>query len=906
MILNFAATVRRYVNLLGEQFEESLTKVPSLDHDRILRVFWAMISATMRTNYYQMTEHFTGLPAAIAFKLVPRMIPDMPLPRPEHEIWVYSPHVEAVHLRFGSIARGGLRWSDRREDFRTEILGLVKAQEVKNAVIVPDGAKGGFFAKKLPDPEIDKAAWLRAGVSAYQDFIESLLSVTDNLIDGVVIHPPNVVCHDPDDTYLVVAADKGTASFSDIANRISIDQGYWLGDAFASGGSAGYDHKKMGITAKGAWESVKRHFLEMEIDTQSEDFTVVGIGDMSGDVFGNGMLLSEHIRLIAAFDHRNIFIDPNPNAALSYKERFRLFNEPASTWLDYNAELISAGGGVFMRSAKSITLTTEMRSALDINVESSHCTPDELIGFILRAQVQLLWNGGIGTYVKASTQTNVDVGDKANDAIRINGSELRAQVVGEGGNLGITQLGRVEAARNGVRLNTDAIDNSAGVDTSDHEVNIKILLSPALASGNLTVADRDALLRRMTGAVSELVLRDNFDQNVVLSNARAGSVRLLTVHQRMIKDLERKEILNRAIENLPDEEQFGILKAANLGLTSPELAVLLAYAKIDVTRSLNDSDFGLDPWCDHIVTSYFPDSLSEWGRENILNHPLRVPIVNTVIANQLINIGGITFVFRAVEETGANPVEVVKAALAAMRIFGIDTTWQWINELPITVSIRARVALHLEVRRLLDRAVRWFLQHRGSGIDVATEVRTYAETVAEYSPGVTGALKGNESERFLRMSQRFIDAGAPDDLAHRAAGGLDVFSLLDITEIARKTETEIPEVIQVYFTLSERFEVDQLLVSITGLPRGDRWTALARQAMRTDLYAVIADLTLRVLDATEVDSAAARVHEWESNRVEGIARTRGTLDEILHSEDIDLATLSVALRVLRNLVAQAN
>ena len=890
----------------SEQFEESLTKVPSLDHDRILRMFWAMISATMRTNYYQKTEHVTGLPVAIAFKLVPRMIPDMPLPRPEHEVWVYSPHVEAVHLRFGSIARGGLRWSDRREDFRTEILGLVKAQEVKNAVIVPVGAKGGFFAKKLPDPDIDKAAWLREGVSAYQDFIESLLSVTDNLIDGVVVHPPNVVCHDSDDTYLVVAADKGTASFSDIANRISIDKGYWLGDAFASGGSAGYDHKKMGITAKGAWESVKRHFLEMEIDTQSEDFTVVGIGDMSGDVFGNGMLLSEHIRLVAAFDHRNIFIDPDPNAASSYKERVRLFNKPASTWLDYNTELISDGGGVFMRSAKSITLSTQMRSALDINVESNYCTPDELIGFILRAPVQLLWNGGIGTYVKASTQTNVDVGDKANDAIRINGSELRAQVIGEGGNLGITQLGRVEAARNAVRLNTDAIDNSAGVDTSDHEVNIKILLSPALSSGELTFADRDALLRRMTGTVAELVLRDNFDQNVVLSNARAGSVRLLNVHQRMIKDLERKQILNRAIENLPDEEQFGILRAANVGLTSPELAVLLAYAKIDVTRSLNDSDFGLDPWCDHIVTSYFPDSLAEWDREQILNHPLRAPIVNTVIANQLINIGGITFVFRAVEETGANPVEVVKAALAATRIFGIDGTWQWINELPITVPIRARVALHLEVRRLLDRAVRWFLQHRGSGIDVATEVHMYAETVAEYSPGVAGALKGNESERFLRMAQRFIDAGAPVDLARRAAGGLDVFSLLDITEIARKTETEMPEVIQVYFTLSERFEVDQLLVSITGLPRGDRWTALARQAMRTDLYAVIADLTLRVLDATEAGGAAARVDEWESSRVEGIARTRGTLDEILHSEDIDLATLSVALRVLRNLVAQAN
>ncbi len=889
-----------------EQFEEYLTKVPSLDHDRILRIFWAMISATMRTNYYQSVDQTLNPSTAIAFKLEPGLIPDTPLPRPAHEIWVYSPQVEAVHLRFGGIARGGLRWSDRREDFRTEILGLVKAQEVKNAVIVPVGAKGGFFAKALPDPEIDKAAWLRAGVRAYQDFIEALLSVTDNLKAGVVEHPRDVVCHDQDDTYLVVAADKGTASFSDIANRISIDRGYWLGDAFASGGSAGYDHKKMGITARGAWESVKRHFLEMEIDTQSEDFTVVGIGDMSGDVFGNGMLLSEHIRLIAAFDHRNIFIDPDPDPSISFQERLRLFNKVGSSWTDYNPELISCGGGVFSRNAKSISLTPEMRTSLDINLESDTCTPDQLIGCILRAPVQLLWNGGIGTYVKASTQTNVDVGDKANDFIRIDGSDLRAQVVGEGGNLGLTQLGRVEAARSGVRLNTDAIDNSAGVDTSDHEVNIKILLAPEVSSSIISIDQRDSLLRDMTGAVSELVLRDNFNQNVVLSNARAGSVRLLNVHQRMIKDLERKGILNRALENLPDEEQFGILRAANSGLTSPDLCVLLAYAKIDVTRTLNESDFGLNPWCDRIVEDYFPKLLVELYPNQILNHPLRAPIANTVIANQLINIGGITFVFRAVEETGASAVEVVKAALAAIRIFGIDTTWHWINDLPIHVPVRARVALHLEVRRLLDRAVRWFLQNRGAGIDVAAEVDIYADTVAQYSLGVAGALKGNESERFLRMSQRFIDAGAPSDLARLAAGGLDVFSLLDITEIARKSSTPIPEVIDVYFTLSDRFEVDRLLVTITGLPRGDRWAALARQAMRTDLYAVIADLTLRVLENTEVGSATSRVHEWESSRVEGINRTRGTLDEILHSEEIDLASLSVALRVLRNLVAQAN
>jgi len=888
-----------------EQFEQALAEVPSLDHDRILRMFWSMIAATVRTNFYQDNVFSPGSTTALAFKLEPRLIPDIPLPRPVHEVWVYSPHVEGVHLRFGDVARGGLRWSDRREDFRTEILGLVKAQEVKNAVIVPVGAKGGFFAKRLPDPALDRDAWLQAGVAAYQDFIRSLLSVTDNLVDGEVVPPERVVRHDSDDTYLVVAADKGTASFSDIANRIAVDDGFWLGDAFASGGSAGYDHKAMGITARGAWESVKRHFLEMDIDTQEHDFTVIGIGDMSGDVFGNGMLLSEHIRLLAAFDHRHIFVDPNPDSASSFRERQRLAELPGSSWADYNRELISAGGGVFPRSAKSVAITPEMRDSLSIDFLDETCTPDQLINAILRAPAELLWNGGIGTYVKASTETNIDVGDKANDAIRINGTDVRAQVVGEGGNLGFSQLGRVEAARGGVRINTDAIDNSAGVDTSDHEVNIKILLAPLVASGELSVEQRDALLRDMTHSVGDLVLSDNFDQNVVLSNARAGAIRLLSVHQRMIKDLERKEILNRALEYLPDDEEFATRKAAAEGLTSPELAVLLAYAKIDVTRSLNESDLGLDPWCDQLVVNYFPQQLADKYGPQIIQHPLRSAIANTVIANRLINVGGITFIFRAVEETGASAVEVVKAALAAMKIFGIDTTWSWFNELPATVPVNARTALHLEVRRLLDRAVRWFLQNRGAGIDIASEVAAYQATVNEYAAGVAGALKGQESERFLRMTQRFVDAGAPEDLARRAAGGLDVFSLLDIIEIARKTQIPMSEVIDLYFTLSERFDIDRLLVRITGLPRGDRWTALARQAMRTDLYAVIAELALRVGESTDPGTAAERVRQWESSRIEGIARTRSTLDEILSSEDTELATISVALRVLRTLVAQA-
>lgn len=888
-----------------EQFEQALSDVPSLDHDRILRSFWDMIAATVRTNFYQKDMLTPGSTAAIAFKMEPRRISDIPLPRPVHEVWVYSPHMEGVHLRFGDIARGGLRWSDRREDFRTEILGLVKAQEVKNAVIVPVGAKGGFFAKRLPDPAVDRDAWLRTGVAVYQDFIRSLLSVTDNLVHGKVVPPERVVRHDSDDTYLVVAADKGTASFSDIANTIAMDSGFWLGDAFASGGSSGYDHKAMGITARGAWESVRRHFFEMEFDIQSNDFTVIGIGDMSGDVFGNGMLLSPHIRLVGAFDHRNIFIDPDPDAVSSFQERQRLFSLSGSSWADYNLELISAGGGVFSRQAKSIEITPQMRDALSIDRDGTEFSPDQLINAILKAPVDLLWNGGIGTYVKASTETNTDVGDKANDAIRINGSDVRAQVVGEGGNLGFSQLGRVEAARRGVRINSDAIDNSAGVDTSDTEVNIKILLSPLVENGSLTLEQRNELLRDMTDTVGQLVLSDNFDQNVVLSNARAGAVRLLNVHQRMIRDLERKEILNRALEHLPDDEEFATRKAAATGLTSPELAVLLAYAKIDVTRSLNMSDLGMDPWCDDIVLNYFPPQLAALYPSEIVRHPLRSSIANMVISNQLINVGGITFIFRAVEETGASTVEVVKAALAAIKIFGIDTTWKWINDLPSTVPVRARTALHLEVRRLLDRAVRWFLQNRGSGIDIAGEIDSYESTVKAHASGVAQALKGQESERFLRMAQRFTDAGAPEDLARLAAGGLDVFNLLDITEVSRKTGIPIEEVIDLYFTLSERFDIDSLLVRITGLPRGDRWTALARQAMRTDLYAVIAELTSRVGESTDAGTAAERTKQWELSRTEGIARTRSTLDEILNSADVELATISVALRVLRNLVAQA-
>jgi glutamate dehydrogenase len=889
---------------LVEEIEEALDSVASLDQDRILRTFLAMIQATLRTNYFQVDDDGIDR-SSVAFKFDPRSIPDLPLPRPQYEIWVYAPRVEGVHLRFGAVARGGLRWSDRQEDFRTEILGLVKAQEVKNSVIVPVGAKGGFYAKRLPDPSVDREAWLTEGKAAYREFIMSMLDITDNLVDGVIVHPRDVVRHDGDDPYLVVAADKGTATFSDLANSIAAEYGFWLGDAFASGGSVGYDHKAMGITARGAWESVKRHFRELDVDTQTQDFTVAGVGDMSGDVFGNGMLLSEHIRLVVAFDHRHIFIDPDPVAPTSFAERRRLFDLPRSSWADYDTSLISAGGGVFARSLKSIDITPQMADALGIAVDVTSLTPDELMRVALMAPVDLLWNGGIGTYVKSQTETNADVGDKANDRIRVNGSDLRCRVIGEGGNLGMTQLGRVEASRHGIQLNTDAIDNSAGVDTSDHEVNIKILLDGLVRSGTLAQDARNTLLAAMTDVVADQVLEDNYGQNVVLGNARAGAPGLINVHQRMIRELERVGLLDRALEFLPDDEELRVRRMAGDGLTSPELSVLLAYSKIWLTAELNASNLEDEPYFRKALTGYFPPMLSAEFGDAVSHHQLRRQIISTVTVNRLINMAGISFVFRAMEETGASAVEVVRAAWAAIEIFSIATVWQDINDQDNIIPTTAQTALHLETRRLLDRATRWFLQTRGGALDVQGEIDRFGAVVHDRAQGVPTHLLGKEHERFERLTQRFVNAGAPDELARRSAAALDVFALLDITDICVRTSESVDTVIPLYFTISERYDIDRTLVHITDLPRGDRWSALARQALRSDLYAVVAGLTSRVLRSTPHDLAPLdRLTGWEQAHVEGVARARTTLDDIASVEDPDLATLSVALRAMRNLVAQ--
>ncbi|MGY0007246.1 NAD-glutamate dehydrogenase [Micromonospora sp. I033] len=871
---------------------EALDDVASLDQDRILRSYLTLIQATLRTSFYQ--KPVGGRPKSyVAFKLDPQAIPELPAPRPKFEIFVYSPRFEGVHLRFGPVARGGLRWSDRREDFRTEVLGLVKAQMVKNAVIVPVGAKGGFVLKQKPGDR-DEA------VACYKEFVGALLDVTDNISSGEIVPPEDVVRHDADDPYLVVAADKGTATFSDIANEISAAHNFWLGDAFASGGSAGYDHKKMGITARGAWESVKRHFRELGHDTQTQDFTVVGVGDMSGDVFGNGMLLSKHIRLVAAFDHRHIFLDPDPDAARSWEERKRLFDLPRSSWEDYNAELISAGGGIYPRTAKSVPVSPQVRAVLGLDDGVTQLSPQELMKAILTAPVDLFWNGGIGTYVKASTQTNAEVGDKSNDAIRVDGKGLRCRVVGEGGNLGFTQHGRIEYASAGGRIYTDFIDNAAGVDCSDHEVNIKILLNTAVADGALDVPERDELLAQMTDEVAELVLRDNYDQARALNNAQAQAASLLPVHRRMIGELERSGALDRALEALPPDEELAV--RGETGLTAPEFAVLLAYVKIVLEREIVGEGLADEEWTTDVLVNYFPTPLRERFADRMGQHRLRRDIVTTVLVNEAINRGGITFVFRVVEETAASAADVLRAYVVVREVFGLRELWDAVEALDNKVSPDLQTSVYLDTRRLLDRAVRWLVTNRRSPIDVPGEIARLRDGVARLLPELENLFYGTEREAIAAHIDSLTGKGLPRDLAEQATRLMYSFGLLDIVETAQSTGRDVSEVASVYFVLSDRFRVDALLSKISLLPREDRWQTLARMALRYDLYAALAALTAEVLGSTP-DSLppVERVQEWEQANATSIHRAHRAMGEFDESR-ADLSALSVLLRQIRTLV----
>ncbi|MEU3610114.1 NAD-glutamate dehydrogenase [Streptomyces sp. NPDC035033] len=891
-----------------EELDGALDQVASLDEDRILRSFLTVIKATLRTNFFQKSAD--GTPHAyVSMKFDPQAIPDLPAPRPAFEIWVYSPRVEGVHLRFGKVARGGLRWSDRREDFRTEILGLVKAQMVKNTVIVPVGAKGGFVAKQLPDPAVDRDAWMAEGIASYKTFISALLDITDNMVAGEVVPPVDVVRHDEDDTYLVVAADKGTATFSDIANGVAEDYGFWLGDAFASGGSAGYDHKGMGITARGAWESVKRHFRELGHDTQTEDFTVVGVGDMSGDVFGNGMLLSEHIRLVAAFDHRHIFIDPNPDAATSYAERRRLFELPRSSWADYDASLLSAGGGVHPRTAKSIPVNAHVRAALGIEDGVTKLTPAELMKAILQAPVDLLWNGGIGTYVKSSAESNADVGDKANDAIRVDGQDVRAKVVGEGGNLGATQLGRIEFARaggperTGGKINTDAIDNSAGVDTSDHEVNIKILLNGLVAEGDMTVKQRNKILAEMTDEVGRLVLRNNYAQNVALANAVAQSPSLLHAHQRFMRRLGRDGALDRQLEFLPNDRQIRELLNNDKGLSQPELAVLLAYTKITVADELIGTELPDDPYLAGLLHAYFPTLLREKFGEAVDGHALRREIITTVLVNDTVNTGGSTFLHRLREETGASLEEIVRAQTAARTIFRLAEVWDAVEALDNQVPAEIQTRMRLHSRRLVERGTRWLLNNRPQPLAIGETIDFFAERVERVWERLPQLLRGSDAEWYRSILDELTGFGVPEELAVRVAGFSSAFPTLDIVAVADRMEKDPLDVAEVYYDLADRLRITDLMDRIIELPRADRWQSMARASIREDLFAAHAALTSDVLAAGNGTSTPEeRFKAWEEKNAAILGRARTTLEEIQGSDTFDLANLSVAMRTMRTLL----
>ncbi len=894
------------VTELTAELATMLDAIPSLDQDRILRCFASQVDAAIRTNAYQPGRE------ALCVKFETDKIEEAPLPRPKFEIFVTSPRVEGVHLRMGSVARGGLRWSDRQEDFRTEVLGLMKAQAVKNAVIVPAGAKGGFVVRRPPADATDRAAVQAEGISCYQVFVGALLDVTDNLVGGSVVHPAQVIRHDPDDTYLVVAADKGTATFSDIANTIAIDRKFWLGDAFASGGSAGYDHKAMGITARGAWESVKRHFLRIGRNISAPDadpFTVVGIGDMSGDVFGNGMLLSNKIRLVMAFDHRHIFIDPTPDATRSFDERARLFALPRSSWNDYDRSLISAGGGVFERSAKSITLSVEAANALGMPTDDLHLTPTEVIAAALKAPVDLLWNGGIGTYVKASTETHAQAGDRANDGLRADANQLQCKVIGEGGNLGLTQRGRIEFARLGGWVNTDAIDNSAGVDTSDHEVNLKILVDRAVAAKVLPSSDRNPMLSALTDEVANLVLADNFNQNRVLGNGFSEAPGMVELHGRYIDHLEAEGRLDRRLESLPDASEMLSRRTAGTGLTIPELSVLMAHTKLWITGCLLEERIGGDSSLGDHLRAYFPRVVVDRLGDQVESHPLRNEIIATVLANYVVNRNGSTFVFRMCDETNASVSDVVKAHLAASDMLGVDAYWAAVCSLDGTIPDASQTELLLEADRAVERATRWLLRNRRLPLDWRAAADTYRGSLVELSTvldqvdeaaGETPAA-GSDAEALRRRIERFESFGLPEGLARQGAQFEFATSLLDVVELAGTSGWPRDVVARVYLGLDDRLQIGALRRRILGLARNDRWDALARASLRDDLSAEHLALTASVLRNPEAGGMSDPVSAWLSTRAEAVQRHLDLVAETQDAAGAPLASLSVVLRQLRAL-----
>jgi glutamate dehydrogenase len=889
------------VQKLRQAIDASLRDVPSLDDDRIIRRFRNVIDNVLRTNFWQPDAKGQAKPY-IAIKLDSSRLDELPAPRPWREIFVYAPDMEGVHLRFGQVARGGIRWSDRREDFRTEILGLVKAQQVKNAVIVPVGAKGGFFPKTMPiGPTREQAQAI--GIAAYQTLINALLDLTDNLKpDGGVVPPPHVKRHDGDDPYLVVAADKGTATFSDIANKIAEDRGFWLGDAFASGGSHGYDHKKMGITARGAWEAVKRHFRELGRDIQTEDFTCIGVGDMSGDVFGNGMLLSQHTRLVAAFDHRHIFLDPKGDPAKSFAERKRLFDLPRSSWDDYNKELLGPGGGVFARTLKEIALTPEVREL--IGTQDEKLAPAALIKALLKAKVDLLWFGGIGTFIKSTSQTQDDAGDRANDGVRINGADVGAQVVGEGANLGVTQLGRVEYARSGGRIDTDAIDNSAGVDTSDHEVNLKILLSGPWRRGDMDSQKRDALMAAMTDEIAQLVLADNYDQTLALSVAEAAGARDLDADARFIRDLERRGKLDRAVEFLPPDADLQKLENERKGLTRPELAVLLAYAKLDLDAEILASALPDDAAFDAVLAGYFPKQAASQFAGELARHRLKREIISTSIANRLVNLAGPVFALRMKEMSGGTGADVARAFVVAEGAFGLQALKSRIDTLDGKIDAAVQTQLYGEIAEILRRLGLWFLTNATAASNTR-KAEDLAATIALHRAGVEGlrgfyasVISPEQAEDAERAISRFAKAGVPGDLA-RDIGLLPLLGVApEIAQLARATRHRLETVAALYFGAGTVIGLDRLRLLAGRIAPSEHWDRLAIRRLVDDLFAaqraISQSLLTHLPPEASCEAAAKAVDAWAQDHADTLARTRDFLSQLEASGDLSIAKLTLA------------
>ncbi|MEP7112423.1 MAG: NAD-glutamate dehydrogenase domain-containing protein [Ilumatobacteraceae bacterium] len=873
---------------LRAEIAEALDAVPSLDDDRTLRSLLALIDATVRTNAFRPADG-GGYRPVLSYKFDTSKMPDLPLPRPMFEIWVCSPRVEGIHLRNGRIARGGIRWSDRREDFRTEVLGLVKAQIVKNAVIVPTGAKGGFVLKKAPAGAEEFRA---EGVACYREFICGLLDVTDNIVGGEIVPPPDTVRHDGDDPYLVVAADKGTATFSDIANEISAAYGFWLGDAFASGGSEGFDHKAMAITARGAWESVRRHARALGKDADRDELTIIGIGDMSGDVFGNGLLRSPHVKLVAAFDHRHIFIDPDPDPAVSFVERKRLFDLPRSSWANYDTSLLSAGGAIYPRTLKRIMLTPEARKRL--GTDRSSFTPNELLSTILRAPVDVLWNGGIGTYVKASPESHTDVGDRSNDGLRVNGSELRCRIVGEGGNLGLTQRGRIEFALHGGLVNTDAIDNSAGVDCSDHEVNIKVLLGMVMAEGKMSLEQRNAVLAEMTTEVGELVLDDNRSQTLTLAIARRQALPMVNVHARYLHVLESEGWLNRTLEFLPTDKQIAERQSSALGLTTPEFAIVLAYTKSVNMTEMVHTEFPDDPYLEPDLVRYFPTLLQRQYRPEILRHRLRREIIATQIANQMVNLSGISFDNRMTEDTGAGVVDVVRSWVAARDIFNFPAMWDQIEALPTHVKLDTQLEMFLEARRMVERGALWLLRHRRPPLEIASVVAEFQPGIGELSTTLEAHLRGKIRDQMFANEAARLAAGVPEQVAQRSVLWPLMHTAFDIIDLAHLQHLTVRETAAAYWQVFDALDLGWLWDAVGMLPRNDRWQTQARSALRDDLMGALAALAD---DALYVGGA----REWASANERVVGRATAMFTEIRRADAYDLTTLSVALRQLRNL-----